>query len=146
LLNGESWSHYVRPDSVDALLAEHVWEHMTLDEAKSAASTCYRYLKPGGYIRVAVPDGFFPDPAYQDYIKVGGVAGGSEKGGHQVVYTHIKLREVFEAAGFSTVLLEYHDESGVFHGSPWDPADGMIHRSKRFDPRGPISIILDARK
>src|SRR3954468_22373780 len=54
--NAVSWACYFEPSSVDALLAEHVWEHLTLDQAKQAAAHCYRHLKPGGYIRVAVPD------------------------------------------------------------------------------------------
>src|SRR5262249_49155369 len=29
LLRPDSWSRYVQPDSIDALLAEHVWEHLT---------------------------------------------------------------------------------------------------------------------
>jgi predicted SAM-dependent methyltransferase len=146
LLRPQTWSRFVGPDSIDAMLAEHVWEHLTLGEGKTAAATCYRYLKPGGYLRVAVPDGYFPDPEFQDYIKVDGVAGGGASGGHKLVYTYRQLREVFESAGFRTALLEYHDEEGNFHGVDWDPALGMIHRSRRFDARGPISIILDAFK
>jgi predicted SAM-dependent methyltransferase len=145
LLRPESWHRYVEPDSIDVLLAEHVWEHLSMEEGTRAASLCYRFLKSGGYIRVAVPDGFFPDPAYQDYIKVGGSAGG-QTGGHKVVYTYDQLARVFESAGFRTTLLEYHDASGVFHRHDWLPADGMIHRSERFDKRGPVSVILDALK
>jgi YD repeat-containing protein len=146
LLRPASWETYFEPASIDALLAEHVWEHLTLDEGESAAATCYRYLKPGGYIRVAVPDGLHPDPEYREYIKVDGVGGGGKIGGHKVVYTYLQLRKVFESAGFTTKLLEYHDEQGTAHTLDWDPAEGMIHRSRRFDPRGVISIILDATK
>jgi predicted SAM-dependent methyltransferase len=145
LLRPDSWERYVLPDSIDALLAEHVWERLTLDEGRRAAALCYRFLKRGGYIRVAVPDGCLPDPAYQDYIKVGGSRGG-EIGGHQVVYTYRDLVRVFDSAGFTVRLLEYHDESGIFHRRDWRPEDGMIHRSGRFDERGHVSIILDAIK
>jgi predicted SAM-dependent methyltransferase len=127
------------------MVAEHVWEHLTFDEGKVAASTVHRFLKPGAYIRVAVPDGLFPDPEYQEYIKPGGAGGGSGVP-HKVVYTYMTLVEVFESAGFGTTLLEYHDEAGRFHGTEWKKEEGMIHRSKRFDRRGAISVILDARK
>src|SRR5678816_2618490 len=145
LLQPAGWERFIAPNSVDAMLAEHVWEHLTLDEGKTAANTCHRFLKPGGYIRVAVPDGFFPNPEYQDYIKPGG-AGGGEGVPHKVVYTYRTLVDVFESSGFKTTLLEYHDEMGHFHGTEWKTDDGMVRRSKRFDPRGPISVILDARK
>lgn len=146
LLEPETWARFLEVDSIDAILAEHVWEHLTFAEGMQAAATCFRYLKPGGRVRVAVPDGLFPDPEYQEYIKVGGAGGGLLHPGHLVVYTYASLREVFESAGFSTVLLEYHDEQGNFHGVDWSIAEGMIHRSRRFDDRGPISIVMDAIK
>jgi predicted SAM-dependent methyltransferase len=146
LLRPETWERYVQPASVDCLMAEHVWEHLTLEQGKVAARTCYGFLKPGGYLRVAVPDGLFPSAEFQEYIKIGGKAGGGVVGGHLIVYTSTVLRDVFESAGFATTLLEYHDNAGQFHYRDWDPAQGKIHRSKRFDDRGPISIILDAHK
>ena len=52
---------YFNEGSIDAILAEHVWEHLAEEEGLAAAKCCYRYLRPGGYLRVAVPDGFHPD-------------------------------------------------------------------------------------
>lgn len=40
----------------DAFLAEHVWEHLSLDDAHRATRNCQRYLRPGGRLRLAVPD------------------------------------------------------------------------------------------
>ncbi len=146
LLRPETWERFVQPGSIDCLMAEHVWEHLTLEQGRTAALTCHRFLKPGGYLRVAVPDGLFPSAEFQEYIKIGGKAGGGVVGGHLIVYTYAMLRDVFESAGFTTTLLEYHDEAGQFHYQEWDPVQGKIHRSKRFDDRGPISVILDAYK
>jgi predicted SAM-dependent methyltransferase len=48
--------------------------------------------------------------------------------------------------------LEYYDEAGAFHFKGWNPSDGLVHRSKRYDRRNDgtrlnyTSIILDARK
>lgn len=47
--------------SVDQFKMEHVLEHLTLAEAVVAALNCYQYLKPGGTLRIAVPD-------YNQYI------------------------------------------------------------------------------
>jgi predicted SAM-dependent methyltransferase len=146
LLHEDAWSSFFSPDSILALLAEHVWEHLTLAEGKIAAAICYRYLKRGGYMRIAVPDGLFPSAQYQEYIKVGGEGGGGEIGGHKVVYTYRLLRESLESVGFTVTLLEYHDESGKLHFNEWRREDGMIHRSKRFDSRGAVSIVVDAKK
>jgi len=42
--------------SVDAIYASHVWEHLTLSTAIQATQECYRVLKPGGTIRLVVPN------------------------------------------------------------------------------------------
>ena len=59
-------------NSVDAMLAEHLWEHMTKEEGIIAAKNCYEFLKFGGYIRCAVPDANFKNEWYQNMIKIGG--------------------------------------------------------------------------
>ncbi len=43
-------------NSVDNFLAEHVWEHLPLHHLLMATRNCYRKLKPGGRLRIAVPD------------------------------------------------------------------------------------------
>src|SRR5262249_446073 len=64
--------------SVRALLAEHVWEHLAPEQAQAAAANCHQLLMPGGYVRVAVPDGLHPDPRYIDYVKPGGTGPGCD--------------------------------------------------------------------
>jgi predicted SAM-dependent methyltransferase len=145
LLLPQTWERLVPPDSVDALLAEHVWEHLSLDEAQTAASVCRRFLRPGGFLRVAVPDGLHPDPAFRDYVR----PGGTTEMGHQVLYDYKLLQEVFASADFPPEkmrLREYHDEEGREHFEDWAFEDGMVHRSRRYDERGLISIILDVYK
>ena len=135
---------------MDAILAEHVWEHLDCRAALVAAQNCFTYLQPGGYIRVAVPDGLHPDEEYIDRVKPGGWGEGSDD--HHVLYTYRTLEAVFALVGFETRWLEYFDERGTFHYQEWSPADGMIQRSSRYDRRNRTrelaytSIILDARK
>ena len=50
LLKKEQWQNMFSPDSVTAILAEHVWEHLTYEEGIEAAKICYEFLKPNGYI------------------------------------------------------------------------------------------------
>jgi predicted SAM-dependent methyltransferase len=132
LLMPGHWKRYFQPDSIDAILAEHVWEHLTEEEGLVAARNCYTYLKPGGYLRVAVPDGLHPDPNYIEWVKVDGVGAAADD--HKVLYTYRTLKTMFETAGFRVDLYEYYDEEGRFHYREWDPNDGKIRRSKRFDP------------
>ena len=150
LLKPEMWARYFDGNSLDRILAEHVWEHLTEAEGAAAARLCRAYLRPGGVLRVAVPDGLHPDPDYVRWVKPGERGLGPK--GHKSLYTYATLRELFEGAGFTVELLEYFDEAGDFHAANWDPADGLIRRSRRFDPRNAdgglrfTSIVLDARK
>ncbi|MBL4625667.1 MAG: hypothetical protein JKY42_11085 [Flavobacteriales bacterium] len=149
LLDEKTWTNlFDTPNSIDAMLAEHVWEHMSLEDGKSAAKMCYKFLKPGGFLRIAVPDGFTPDPEFIEAVDVGGY--GRCADGHLVLYNHKTFTEVFEQAGFKVNKLEYFDENGKFIHNPWDLKTGIIKRSTGnkgankdvFDS----SIILDAIK
>lgn len=150
LLQEETWLRYFDVASLDAILAEHVWEHLAADDASRAARTCHRFLKPGGYLRVAVPDGLHPDPAYIEQVRPGG--SGSGAGDHKVLYDYSSFRDLFTLAGFDVRLYEYHDWNGRFQFNEWNPADGQIRRSMRFDERNSLqrlaytSIVLDAVK
>lgn len=150
LLKPDDWAAFFRDDSIDAIVAEHVWEHLSSCDGALAARTCFRFLKPGGRLRVAVPDGLHPDPDYIERVRPQGSGPGADD--HKVLYTHDAFRSVFEAAGFDVRMLEYFDESGEFRCRGWAPDDGMIHRSTRFDERNAFnplcytSIILDAVK
>lgn len=72
LLDYEDFNKLFLPNGISAMLAEHVWEHMTLEEGILAAKNCFDFLEYGGYIRVAVPDKYFRNEAYQNLIKIGG--------------------------------------------------------------------------
>lgn len=150
LTKPEEWKKILPEKSVSAILAEHVWEHLDKKEARIATQTCYRFLKPGGYARIAVPDGNHPDPKYLEYVRPGGTGVGADD--HKELYTNDKLAAVFSTAGFKVKSLEYFDQKGKFHFANWEPIDGKIHRSKRFDKRNKhgqlnyTSIIIDAVK
>lgn len=153
LLDSNSFNSFFCHNKASAMVAEHVWEHLTYEEAKTAAVICFNYLEDGGYIRVAVPDGYFQD---EDYLKLVGIGGPGPIDhpaySHKVLYNYKKLVEIFKSAGFSISLLEFCDENGVFHYKYWNPIDGKIGRSLRFDTRNSVgklgmpSIIIDAHK
>lgn len=150
LLKPQDWHAIFQPNQIDALMAEHVWEHLTLDDGLAAARQCYEFLKAGSYIRVAVPDGYCRDPEYMEWVRPGG--SGVAADDHKVLYNHKTLTTIFKEAGFRIELLEYFDEHGVFHHTDWDPADGKIIRSRRYDERNAngelvyTSLIIDAKK
>ena len=153
LLDRKCFENQFKENSIDAMLAEHVWEHMTKEEGIVAAKNCYDFLREGGYLRIAVPDINFKNEWYQNMVKVGG-PGAIDHPAYtpRIVYDYVTLVEVFEKAGFEVELLEYCDEEGIFHYKYWNEKDGKIGRSFRFDTRnsreklGMVSLIIDAKK
>lgn len=149
LLKESDWKSLRRHFHISAILAEHVWEHLIPEDALQSAKNCFKFLKRKGYLRVAVPDGFHPDPAYIRHVEVGGTGAGADD--HKVLYNYKTFSEVFVKAGFKVRLLEYYDESGVFHQNDWDSQQGMIIRSRKYGKPRPdelkyTSIILDCLK
>jgi|GEM_PF-974717 len=146
LLKPDAWAVWLDDNSVDAMLAEHVWEHLTIDEGIVAARTCFRFLKPGSRLRIAVPDALMPDPDYHRHCDVG------NGNGHQVFYDYKTLVSVLSSVGFNCQLLEWWDEAGSFSATEWSSSDGPIYRSKRYDHRnkngklGYTSLIIDCFK
>ena len=153
LLSIDQWENIAKNDDIEAILAEHVWEHLSYEDGVKAAKNCYKFLKPGGYVRCAVPDKNFRNEWYQNMVQVGG--NGDPKHPaftHKIVYDYRTFAQVFTQAGFEVELLEWCDETGCFHFKYWNEEDGRIGRSLRFDSRntedklGMVSIILDAKK
>lgn len=153
LIDETTWENKFAHNTLTAILAEHVWEHLTFEEGIQAAKLCYKYLKPSGYIRCAVPDGYFLDVEYQNIVKIGGPGPKDHPAAsHKIVHNYRTLSNMFAEAGFKVTLLEYCDEAGNFHNNAWDAEDGVIFRSKKFDPRNQgdklcfPSLIIDAFK
>ena len=143
----EDWRILFNQDSIDRILCEHMLEHLTEAQASVALGECYRYLKHGGLLRLAVPDGYRRDAAYI-------AEAAPPNDGHQVFYNIDTLTQLLSSIGFYVSPLEYFDRDEKFHAQPWDETEGMIVRSARFDQqknfqRGDLyytSLIVDARK
>ncbi|PTA68343.1 class I SAM-dependent methyltransferase [Deinococcus arcticus] len=154
LLNPASFERFFHAGPADAFLCEHVWEHLWPDQGAQAARLVFAHLKPGGVLRVAVPDGHHPDPAYRALVAVGGPGPAHD---HRVLYTLDTFAPLFTQAGFEVQPLEWWDAAGTFHQQPWAPAGGPVYRTARLDHRneawrrgqGPLgftSLLLDARR
>jgi len=153
LLDEKTFTSLIPQKDAECFLAEHVWEHLTIQEGIEAARNCYNHLKGGGYLRLAVPDKNFRNEWYQNMVQVGGPGPEDHPAfTHKVVYDYKTLVHVLEQAGFEVTLLEYCDENGTFNFKYWNKEDGYIGRSFRFDTRnsldslGMVSIIIDAHK
>lgn len=143
----KDWRNLFEPESIDRLLTEHVLEHLSESECEIALRECYRYLKRGGLLRIAVPDGYRTDEKYLASVT-------PPQDGHKVLFNVDRLSALLESVGFQAVPLEYFDRQGEFHAEAWDEADGFVYRSARFDRREEFrlgklfytSLIMDGLK
>jgi predicted SAM-dependent methyltransferase/GT2 family glycosyltransferase len=150
LTDAHSFAALFDPGSVSNFLAEHVWEHLSLEDGAKACRNCFVYLRQGGLLRIAVPEGLHPDPDYIAQVKPGGYGAGADD--HKVLYDYRTLSALLENAGYKVRLLEWFDEQGKFHHVDWDVKEGFVERSTRFDQRNRVnptaytSLIIDAVK
>ncbi len=146
----ENWETLFKKGSIHNVFAEHVWEHLTPEQAGIGNKNIYEYLKSGGRLRIAVPDGYNPNEDYINHVKPGGVGPGADD--HKLLYNYELLKSSLEKVGFKVELVEYWDEKGKFHFIDWDTTYGKVIRSRRFDPRNEggklnyTSLIVDAIK
>jgi predicted SAM-dependent methyltransferase len=102
----------------DILFSSHLLEHFSRDEGRSFLSECYRVLKPGGIIRISVPDAKKLAQQYVDggimeqrFINVGVERARDDAEAfyevllahHKTVYDEAALRGLLESVGFKDV-------------------------------------------
>lgn len=106
LLGTEVYPLEYADDSVDEIRASHVLEHFGFEDAHQALTEWARVLKPGGKIRIAVPDFDWvaenrdKDPKARFYI-MGGQT--DENDFHRSLWTEPALRDAMTAAGIGGI-------------------------------------------
>lgn len=147
-LKSADWRRVVPPRSIDRILAEQVIEHWTEDQFSLFLRVIRTFLSGQGFVRIAVPDGFHPNPSYIENVSPGGVGAGADD--PKVFYDYVTIGDILSEEQYNHELLEYFDEAGRFHRSSWDISDGFVQRSAHHDRRNrqrPLSYtspIVDA--
>lgn len=97
--------------SVDFIYSSHFFEHLFKDDAARLLKSCTRVLKPGGTIRISIPDLAYAVSLYSigrktemldDFFFVEGK--GSYLARHKYMYDFDLLKLALEEAGFSNVI------------------------------------------
>jgi len=147
ILKGGHWARLFPRRSIDRMLAEHVFEHLTAEQFAAFLGRARAYLKPSGRIRIAVPDGNHPDADYIARVRPGGSGPGAAE--HKLLYTCAQMGALLRQSGYQYTLLEYFDAAGLFQRRPWEAQDGFIRRSAAHDRRNAAgelrytSLIVD---
>lgn len=106
-------------DCFDGVFSEHVIEHFSDAEISSLLREVFRVMKPGGVLRVVVPDGqwilhsYVNDPSALVEYRLGSLSEGTpmqavnsffrQRYEHQFIYDYDTIRSVLLKAGFSVV-------------------------------------------
>lgn len=99
-------------NSVDLIYASHVIEYFDRDEVNYILQEWYRVLKPGGKIRVAVPDFMKLIWVYQDTKDLNRILGplfgkmpmSDQTIYHKTVYDFNSLKELLKSLGFNNII------------------------------------------
>jgi len=107
---------------VAAFRAEHMYEHLFPAQVEIAAAMSYLFLAPGGHYRVAVPEGYHPDPLYRDHVEAG------NRHQHKQMWTVDNMPPIWIKAGFDVQMMENFDKHGQFYKH--DVGDAEADREK----------------
>lgn len=115
---------YFAKRKMDFVLAEHVLEHLETSDLELMALNIKKYSNKGVNFRVAVPDGYHSDKSYIDHVRPGGTGPAADD--HKHLFNYLSLSSFFEKYGYTSTLVEYWDENGVFR-SNYKNGDGKGH-------------------
>jgi len=98
-------------DSVDLIYSSHVLEHFGRHEYRDVLREWHRVLKPGGVLRIAVPDfeavvRYYTEKEADIELLLGLVVGGQKEGEfdyHKMIFDEKLLSRVLREAGFREV-------------------------------------------
>lgn len=99
------------PNTIDYIYSSHFFEHLFKKDAARLFSDCYRALKNGGVMRVAVPDLEYAIELYkkdgaknmlENYFFVDDL--NSYLARHKYMYDFVLLKEALEIAGFKNIV------------------------------------------
>jgi predicted SAM-dependent methyltransferase len=134
---------------VDLIFAMHVLEHVTYEAGARFLKECHRVMKPGGVLRILVPDawelcGSFRDGSLEKYDKFSDTSKarkhGAQKlwellceGGHKSLYDFETLRTALYEAGFR-----------VFDLMPFGVSRSPVMQAETKDLYPGLSLIVEA--
>jgi predicted SAM-dependent methyltransferase len=104
--------HFLNSNSVELIYASHVLEHYGRFAVNKVLCEWYRVLKPGGILRLSVPDfavnaKLYVDDVFPDGVSniIGAVNGGQKNAYdfHNVIFDERDLTDRLKLAGFSDV-------------------------------------------
>tara|TARA_B100000886_G_scaffold339872_1_gene306776 strand:+ start:506 stop:1213 length:708 start_codon:yes stop_codon:yes gene_type:complete len=113
---------------VNRVLAEHVLEHLTIDEMRNTLKLIFENMVNGGSLRIAVPDGNNPNPEYRKHCGIDGI--GADASDHKQFLTYEFLSREIEKIGFQYDLKEGYLENKELVKKNFNDNLGKVIRSR----------------
>jgi predicted SAM-dependent methyltransferase len=127
--------------SVMRIHCEDVLEHVTAEEIGVVLAEGYRLLRPGGLMRIGVPD--YNNPKDRPYLDRGSDPRRSD---HATLTTYALLKEMIEQSPFTGYEFHHYWVGSQFVQHPIDYSLGMIKRTPDNDPRSRrMGLVQNAR-
>lgn len=117
-------------NSVDRLHTEDFLQYLTIEDINKLLKECFRLLKPGGFMRVGVPD--YNNPKDQEYNTKGKDPRWPD---HKTLTTYDLMRNIVKNSPFSKYKFYHYWDDGKFIRHKVDYSLGMIKRTPDNDIR-----------
>jgi predicted SAM-dependent methyltransferase len=135
-----------RDATVDGIFCSHTFEHFAHEQTLRLARECRRVLRPGGVLRVGVPDFVPAIQAYTtgnlEWLRSSGRSAGRrfsdhvlDQANHKLLFDYGYLQEMLTDAGFAEVRRAAYREGG------WQVSRQMAE----LDNRPEITVFAEAR-
>jgi len=130
ITNEHDWIKiFKKKNLISNILAEHVFEHLTYEECFKALKIISKYMIQNSKIRIAVPDGYNPDPIYLKNVGINGV--GIAADDHKQLLNKDVLFEILSKSNFKPKLIEGYDANKILHTEKYSIEDGFVKRSRQ---------------
>ena len=127
--NAEHWNRlFKRKCNLKCVMAEHVFEHLSVKEMDKAIKLIYQYLDNSGHLRIAVPDGNHPNQEYRLNTGINGI--GPDASDHKQFITYEFIKMILEKNGFTCQIKEGYLSDGNLVRRDLDYKFGFIMRSR----------------
>ena len=126
----EDWERlFNSKQRVRRVVAEHVFEHLTLDDMRNSLKLIYQNMVYGGSLRIAVPDGNNPNDEYRKHCGINGI--GADAKDHKQFITFELLSEEVSKAGFQFNLIEGYLKNKKLISKKYNNELGYVIRSRK---------------
>jgi predicted SAM-dependent methyltransferase/GR25 family glycosyltransferase involved in LPS biosynthesis len=127
--------------SFEVVYHSHVLEHLTKEQGKAFVAECYRVLKPGGILRVVVPDLETIALLYPENLDKAESGDGRASDRHKWMYDRRLLGRLLAESGFDRVAIRKAGESSILEFGKY-----FLDRMPDGSTRKPDSLFMEAFK